>query len=96
MGAPPRAPKGGISDSRGKRERGRHTKEGASGEDRDDERLFVGRKHVAEGVGCRLLTKSPEPVVHCNDAGDGAGIVTVEDTTKGSEGGHDDTCESAL
>lgn len=70
------------------------TKEGACGEDGDDEGL-AGGVDVVGAVGV-VVAKGAEPVVHLDDAGDGACVVAVEDTAKGGEGGHGDACSLAL
>ena len=42
------------------------------------------------------VTKGAEPIVHLHETGDGTGVVTEEDTTKGGEGSHGDASELVL
>ena len=74
------------------------TEEGAGGEDGDYERLLVRGEVVTEGdVGVSgVVTEGAQPVVHLDDTRDGAGVVTEEDTTEGSEGSHGYTGEFVL
>ena len=75
------------------------TEEGTGGEYGDDQRLVRGGEKEARGVRgahCRWLTEFPKPVVHLDDTGDGTGVVTEKDTTKGGEGGHGNASDLAL
>ena len=74
------------------------TEEGTGGEDGDDERLLARGEVEAEGMvgAVGRVTKGAEPVVHLHETGDGTGVVTEEDTTKGGEADHGNTSEAVL
>ena len=75
------------------------TEEGAGGQEGDDEGLATRREMEAKGVSgkvCGTNTKGAQPVVHLDDTGDGTGVVTEKDTTKGGEGGHGNASDLAL
>ena len=89
---------GEALDERGK-ERILLTEEGAGGKEGDDEGLATRGEMEAKRVSgkvCGTNTKGAQPVVHLDDTGDGTGVVTEEDTTKGGKGSHGNACHPAL
>ena len=75
------------------------TEEGSSGKDGGDEGLPGGRDTETEGVGSidrDGVTEELEPVLHGSNTRDGTGVVTEEDTGKGSKADHEDACELVL